>query len=116
AGPVLAHAPTLVARPAFLPRRSQHLLGHAASDVLGGEKDAKRFSDDLLGTITLDALGLRTPGGDAAFGVQHVDRVSLRALRQRAEAFLDLPKRRSCLPALGDTRCEQRHDLPKPLP
>src|SRR5204862_4565840 len=90
AGPVLAHAPTLVARPAFLPRRSQHLLRHAAFDVLGGEKDAKRFSDDLLGTITLDALGLRTPGGDAALGVQHVDRVSLRALRQRAEARLAL--------------------------
>src|SRR6266568_5334351 len=107
AGPVLAHAPTLVACLAFLGRRFEHLLGHAAFDVFGREEGAKRFSDDLVGPIALDALGPRVPGGDAAFGVQHVDRVALHTLHQQAKAFLAFPQGRLRSLALGDARSER---------
>src|SRR5580658_3218519 len=52
-------------------------------------------TDDLLGTIALDALGTFVPSGYKTLGVEHKDRIILDAVDQAAKPFFVVCKRRN---------------------
>jgi hypothetical protein len=89
ARPILAQAPTLVLEPPNLPRRGERATGQTRLLVLGREKHRKVPPQHLLGAIALDALGTRVPAGDAAVGIDHVDRVIGDGFHQHLEASID---------------------------
>src|SRR5437868_207689 len=68
----------------------QLVLRPAAVDVGLAVKDREMLADDLGGGVTLDALGARVPGRDAALGVEQEDRVVGDAVYGPAQQVLAL--------------------------
>src|SRR4029079_1222122 len=68
-------------------------LGLAFLPVFLGEEDREMPTDDLLRGIALDPLAAEVPVRDAAFRIEHVDRVIGDTLHQDAKTLLALAQR-----------------------
>jgi hypothetical protein len=90
AGAVLAHAPALGLVAARRAGGFDRLGWDAHVDVLRRIEAAEMLSDDLVGTITLDAFRAGVPVGDLAFGIEHEDSVVGDALDEQPEPALGI--------------------------
>ncbi len=90
---ILAHAQAFGLHAARADRRAQPRLGQPGLLVFGRVKAREMGVEDLLLLIALDALGAQVPAHDAAFGVEHVDRIVGHALHQQGKAALCAGKR-----------------------
>src|SRR5262249_23591381 len=61
-------------------------------DVFLGIEAREMLTNDLLGPVLLDPFGAGIPGDDAAFGVEHEDRVVFRAFDQETERLFGRPE------------------------
>src|SRR5690606_27670728 len=70
---VLAYAPAFTFELALGGDQAQRALRHAGGAILDGVELRKVAADDLVGRITLDALGAHIPTRDAAVEIEHID-------------------------------------------
>jgi hypothetical protein len=87
---VVAHAPAFAFEAAFVARRGQRPFGQAGGTVLVRIETREVLAHDLVGLVTLEALGASIPAADVAFRVQHVDRVVADAGHQQLVALLEV--------------------------
>ena len=59
------------------------------------------LADDFSRRVTLDPLGAHVPARDAAFRIEHEDRVVLNAFDHQPQSLFALPQRLFGLPAFG---------------
>src|SRR5581483_4865197 len=90
---VLADPPTLALVVPLLRRGAQVLVRTVGGDVFRREEPRVGLADDLIGPVSLDALGPRVPAGDVPAPVEHEDRVVPHALDQEPERLLAPRKR-----------------------
>ena len=62
------------------------------------------LADDFRRRVSLDPLGPQVPRCDAAFRIEHEDRVILNVLDHQPQAFFALAQRLFRLPAFGQDR------------
>ena len=91
--PVLAQPPAFALEPPLARGGSDLAFGFASGAVFRGEKDREMPPDDFVRGIALDPLAAEVPVRDAAFRIEHVDRVIGDALHQDAKPFLALAQR-----------------------
>ena len=66
--------------------------------ILWAEEGGVRLADDLVGRVSLDALGARVPGGDPTIGVQDEYRVVVHAFDEQAQELVAGRRRRGGSP------------------
>src|SRR6185503_10012561 len=88
--------------------------GPAALERLRRVEDREALPDHLGRRIALQAARPLVPAHDAAFGVEHEDRVVLHAVHQQPEALLALPQPLLVLAPLREVARDLReaHELP----
>ena len=109
AAAVLAHQPEIALELALARRGDERLVGDVVLALLLGQEDAEMAADDLVGLVTLDALGAVVPAAHAPVGVEHVDRVIARAPEQQAVVLLGFAQGLLGLLALGDVDADAEH-------
>ena len=68
----------------------EFVLGQSACERFGGVEARKVLADDLVGSVSLEALGAGVPGENVAVGIQHENRIVPHALDEQPEALLAL--------------------------
>jgi hypothetical protein len=82
---VRANPPTLFFIPVLLHRDAQHLVGLARGSILRRVEDREVLADDVVGAVSLDALGAYVPGQYTARSIEHEDGVVADAFDQMSK-------------------------------
>ena len=104
---VLAHAPAFLLEAPLGGGHLQLPLRLPALDVLARVEAREMLSQDLLRLVAGDALGARVPARDAAFGVEHENRVVDDAFDHEPEAPLAVGEHALGARARGDVLVQQ---------
>src|ERR1700732_3149594 len=98
---ILAHSPTFFFESPMLRGNLQFIGGLALFDILPGVKAGEVLANDFLRFVAFDSFSPRIPCGNAAFGVEHKNRVAGYLRDEQTESLLALPQRFFSSPALG---------------